>query len=603
MTRIGDHLVRRGLIDPDALAAALRRQRDVGGQLGQHLLDGGLVTRQQLYDGLAEQWQLVRRDLDRDPPDPDLVARVDLARDLALGWVPCEISPDGDVVVATSVRPGPDLVAEVREQFPTLGVRFVACTRRDLDHIAIRLRRRPLPPGQPSSFPEASWCRSMTVRDLLGGAVAVLLLTVVVLAPPSMLAGVLAVSGGVFLGAVVVQVAAALRTAVLDSSRTPDGSGTGAGNGSGAGSGSAVLPTYTVLVAVGAGEDVERALALLAALDYPSVRTDAVLLVRDAATLADVRRAAPPSWVRVATCPPGIATDPVAVYDEGLALARGRYVVAFAPDESPAPDQLRRAVDAFEADLAENLGSRPDRQPLAGLRVTRRVRERSWSVATGLDDLDRTLLLDRAYPWHGAASDLRSGLTSVHFNTHVLRRNGGWRFAVVGDPSARVGRLDSTTRGPRPGLGSLFGERAGAVDRAVRLAVVRAGRVTLGGPGAPRLVEVLLGFVLPALLLSYPTGLLASVALAVRRAEAGPIDLRFGLAGAVVIALGLLLAMGAAGILGVRRQGWGALVAALLLPVLWLVHAAAAWYAALVLLPCPRRDGAAPTSACRRRAG
>lgn len=599
MTRIGDHLVRRGLIAPDALAAALRRQQDEGGQLGQHLLDGGLVTRQQLYDGLAEQWHLARRDLDVEPPDPDLVARVDLDRDLALGWVPCEISADGHVVVATSVRPGPDLVAEVREQFPTVPVRFVACTRRDLDHLAIRLRRRPLPPGGPSSPPATAWCRSMAVRDLLGGAVAVLLLTVVVVAPPTMLAGVLVVSGVVFLAAVVVQVSAAFRTAVLAGGPAQDGVGTRPG----AGSDSAVLPTYTVLVAVGAGDDLERALGLLTALDYPSVRTDAVLLVTDVATLADVRRAAPPSWVRVAACPPGIAADPVAVYDEGLALARGRYVVAFAPDESPAPDQLRRAVDAFEADLAENLGSRPDRQPLAGLRVTRRVRDRSWSVATGLDELDRTLLLDRAYPWIGAAADLRHELTSVHFNTHVLRRNGGWRFAVVGDPPARMGRLDSTTRGPRPRLGSLVGQRAGAVDRAVRLAVARAGRIALGAPGSPRLREVLLGFVLPALLLSYPAGLLASVALVVRRAEAAPVVLRFGVAGGVVLALGLVLAMGAAGMLGVRRQGWGALVAALLLPVLWLVHAVAAWYAALVLLPCRRPDGAVLRAAPRRRPG
>lgn len=600
MTRIGDQLVRRGLIDTEALEKALRQQADEGGYLGQHLVDGGFISRQQFYDGLARQWDLPRRDLDLEPPDRDLIGRVDLERDLELGWVPCEIAADGELVVATSVRPGPDLVEEVHEQFPALPVRFVVCTRRDLDHLALRSRRtrrsvRPAP--VPAQRP--SWCGSLVVRDLLGGLIATLVLTVAVAAPPTVLSDVLVVSGALFLAAVVVQAGLAVRTAVLG-----DGAGSGGAARDGARADSAVLPTYSILVPVEREDDVARALDLLAAIDYPSSRTDAILLVRGDGTLAAVRRAAPPSWIRVATLPPDVAADPVAVYDEGLALARGRHVVAYSPEESPEPDQLLRAVAAFEQDLEENLGTRHGRQPLAGLRVARRRGGHRWSTVTSLDDLDHTLVLDRACPWHGPGVDLGSEPTSVHFNTRVLRRLGGWRELAAAEPGtavprARMARLDSETRLQRgPGPRALVRERARSVVRSVRIAEERVRQLgTRRTSEAPRLGEVAMGFLSLALLLCYPIGWGTSGVFLLRRAEAAPGELEDGLVGLAVWGLGLLLAMGAAGVLGARRQGWRALGPALLLPALWLVDAAAAWYAVLVLLPCHRPDGpAAPVA-------
>jgi len=608
MTRIGDQLVENGLIEQSDLEAALVQQSVHGGYLGQHLVDGGLVTRQQLYDGLAVQWALPRRDLDRDPPDPGLMGGIDVERSLELGWVPCEITPDGHVVVATTVRPGPDLVDEVHDAFPTMPVRFVASTRRDLDHLAVRL----WPGSRAGSGPEAprsrgGWVPASTVRSLVIGLVAVGVLAVVVVAPPVALAMVLAAAAAPFLLGVILQCAGAVSVAVRESRPALDARG----RATGAHANGILLPTYSILVAVSGGAaGVQRALDCLEELDYPTTRKDAVLLVdeTDAATLAAVRRSAPPSWVRLATHSPALTTDPVAVYDEGLALARGRYVVAYSTDETPARDQLCRAVTAFETDLDENLTARRDRLALAGLRVAGRVHGSRWSVATMLGQLDRTLLLDRSYPWRGAGVDLRRELTSVHFNTHVLRRLGGWRFAVTGDAGVptRMAQLDSVTWVRRhPRLSSLVADRAVDVERSVRRAAARTRQIVpLGVPGAPRPAEVAAGFATPAMLLVYPIGLLAAGALALRRAEVTASLMPLGLVGLAALALGLLLAMGVAGVLGVGRQGWHALVEALLLPALWLVHAAAAWYAALVLLSChPSDTAAAPTSGLGGRRG
>lgn len=603
MMRLGDQLVQHGLVDPLDLEAALERQAVQGGYLGQHLVDGGFVTRQQLYDGLAAQWDLERRDLDQHPPDRALLRHIDLERAVELGWVPCETTLDGQVVVATTVRPGPDLLDEVHDQFPAMPVRFVACTRRDLDHVAVRFRRDhhdALRPRTPEAMPDR--CRSLALRDLWTGLVAAGVLAATLAAPPAALAGVLVVAAAAFLLAVLAQCAGALSAAARDSRPRPDGAAP-AGRSP---ANDVLLPTYSILVAVAGGAQVRRALGCVEDLDYPASRKDVVLLVddSDAAALAAVRSAAPPSWVRIAAHAHALAADPVAVYDEGLALARGRYVVALSPDESPARDQLWRAVTAFETDLDENLTARRGRPPLAGLRVAHRVHGRRWSLATMLGELDGTFLLDRSFPWRGPTVDLRHELTSVHFNTRVLRRLGGWRFAVTGGAGrgqspARMARLDSVTRvRRRPRVRSVVGERAVFVERGLRRATERAGRLLpLAAPGAPGVAEVALGFGTPVLLLSYPVGLVASVAFLVRRAEVTPFVLQLGLAGLAVVGLGLLLAMGVAGLLGLRRRGWPALVEALLLPALWLVHAAAAWYAALVLLPChPPDPAAAPTS-------
>jgi len=74
--RLGELLVRSGLIDDDQLAAALEHQTQFGGKLGQILVEQLIVNEEQLADTLAEQKGLERVSLASYPVDRDAVAIV-----------------------------------------------------------------------------------------------------------------------------------------------------------------------------------------------------------------------------------------------------------------------------------------------------------------------------------------------------------------------------------------------------------------------------------------------------------------------------------------------------------------------------------------------
>lgn len=58
MTRLGDMLVGRGLLAPDDIEEALRRQRTQGGRLGANLVALGMLTSEQLRVLLQDQRDL-----------------------------------------------------------------------------------------------------------------------------------------------------------------------------------------------------------------------------------------------------------------------------------------------------------------------------------------------------------------------------------------------------------------------------------------------------------------------------------------------------------------------------------------------------------------
>ncbi len=61
--RIGDLLVKHGVITEDQLMTALTRQKNTGGKLGNTLVEMGLVSAQQFHEFLANQLNLPFIDL------------------------------------------------------------------------------------------------------------------------------------------------------------------------------------------------------------------------------------------------------------------------------------------------------------------------------------------------------------------------------------------------------------------------------------------------------------------------------------------------------------------------------------------------------------
>ena len=573
MEPIGARLLASGRIEAAQLEWALERQRAVGGYVGQHLIDAGFITRSEFYAALAEHWELTPRDLVAHPPAPELLAELDPETTVELGWVACELTAGG-VVVATAVRPAEELVAEVEEQFPGRSITFVACTRRDLDGVALTVRRDFRPVAEDARRPGG--VRVRPVHYVLVALLGVLALACGILLPLGVVAAAVLVTSFVFLAGAAVQAVSGLSALAPppEVRRRPVHSD------------DAQLPVYTVLMQVAGGEPAVRAaLEALARHDYPSARLDAVLLVSDddQATLDGVRRVGPPEWVRVARVPAAERDEPILALDHGLTLARGRYVVAYALDEVPAADQLRQAVAAFEADLAAGLAGGGDQSPapVVGLRAARRADGDGRSHFSRMTEVDEALDLGRLSGDRGRADEV----TSVHFNMRLLRRHGGFALATDGDlgDGPRVEHLDSiSVRAEDPGLVRWTDARARANVRAMRGAFS-------GGLPAPEVARRLLT---PAMFLAYPVTIVGALLAAVRgEGEHSRLAERVAWLGIGEAAIVLGMAVLVAAVSLFDQRGWRAAFDALALPAHWALHSVATWVALLAVLTPSRRSG------------
>jgi type IV pilus assembly protein PilB len=74
--RIGDLLVRAGMIDEEQLQLALDRQLQIGGKIGAILVEQLILSEEQLADTLAEQKGLERVSLTNYPVDREAAALV-----------------------------------------------------------------------------------------------------------------------------------------------------------------------------------------------------------------------------------------------------------------------------------------------------------------------------------------------------------------------------------------------------------------------------------------------------------------------------------------------------------------------------------------------
>ncbi len=101
--RIGDILMRRGLIDATVLAEALETQRDRGGRLGEILVGQRTITEQQLLEALGEQlgFGMIEKIDHKAIPD-QLINAVPINFAKQFKMVPLGVGDDGLVRVATA---------------------------------------------------------------------------------------------------------------------------------------------------------------------------------------------------------------------------------------------------------------------------------------------------------------------------------------------------------------------------------------------------------------------------------------------------------------------------------------------------------------------
>ncbi len=362
-----------------------------------------------------------------------------------------------------------------------------------------------------------------------------------------------------------------------------------------------VLPVYSVLVPLyREAPVVAQLIAALDAIDYPRDRLDIVLIVEhdDAGTRDAIRRAAPPSHMRVVVVPAGHPRTKPRALNYALSFARGEFVVVFDAEDQPEPDQLRKALSVFRSSAA-NLGC---------LQARLNVYNPAASWLTRQFTIEYTALFDGILPaLERYRLPVMLGGTSNHFPRAVLESVHGWdpynvtEDADLGLRLARggyhVGVLASTTWEEAPvAYGVWLGQRTRWLKGWMQTYLVhmRQPRRLWRELGVRRFLAFNLltgGVVLSALVHPW-----IYVALAWDAAAGQAFAAREGLLGSVVwwfAAFNLLASYGAAialGAVAARSRGRGWLVrSSLALPLYWLAISRAAYRGVVGLVFSPHR--------------
>lgn len=179
-------------------------------------------------------------------------------------------------------------------------------------------------------------------------------------------------------------------------------------------------PMYSVLVPMyKEPETLPRLVAALQALDYPADRKDVQLLLEedDHATREAAANIELPPGFRVTLIPPSFPRTKPKACNIGLELALGKYLVIYDAEDHPEPDQLRKAVLAFERSPA-NTACVQSRLNFYNPRQNLLTR---WFTA------EYSAWFDMQLPGLSALKTvIPLGGTSNHFVTDVLREQLGW---------------------------------------------------------------------------------------------------------------------------------------------------------------------------------
>jgi len=180
------------------------------------------------------------------------------------------------------------------------------------------------------------------------------------------------------------------------------------------------LPMYTILVPLYHEDRVaDNIIQALDALDYPSDRLDVILLLEedDEATIRACREAGLPACYQMLIVPHSLPKTKPKACNHGLRAARGDLLVIYDAEDRPEPDQLLKAVAAFN--------KAPPK--VACLQAKLNYYNPRQNMLTKWFTVEYTTWFDLFLPGLNALGvPIPLGGTSNHFKTAVLRDVGGW---------------------------------------------------------------------------------------------------------------------------------------------------------------------------------
>ena len=209
------------------------------------------------------------------------------------------------------------------------------------------------------------------------------------------------------------------------------------------------LPMYTILVPLykEAGI-VPRLVRDINALDYPRTRLDVKLLCEedDLETIDKIRELALPPHFHLVVVPDSQPKTKPKACNYGLQLSTGAFCVIFDAEDRPDPDQLKKALIAFD--------SVPDNVVCMQGKLNHFNQDQNMLTSWFANEY--SMHFELILPAMGASeSPIPLGGTSNHFKTQTLRELGAWDpFNVTEDADLgirlhregyRTAMIDSTT--------------------------------------------------------------------------------------------------------------------------------------------------------------
>ncbi|MEN9263806.1 MAG: glycosyltransferase [Gloeomargarita sp. GMQP_bins_44] len=209
------------------------------------------------------------------------------------------------------------------------------------------------------------------------------------------------------------------------------------------------LPVYTILVPVyNEPAIVSMLIKGLGQLDYPKEKLDVLLLLEenDRVTIEAAKAAHPPRYIRFIYIPDSQPKTKPKACNYGLAFAQGQYLTIYDAEDIPDPDQLKKAIIAF----------RKGPPNLVCVQAALNYFNRDENFLTRMFTLEYSYWFDYLLPGLDRLGlPIPLGGTSNHFRTDRLLELGGWDpFNVTEDADLgirasqrgyRVGVIDSTT--------------------------------------------------------------------------------------------------------------------------------------------------------------
>ncbi|MDP9027852.1 MAG: glycosyltransferase [Actinomycetota bacterium] len=439
-------LLESGLITRDDLAFARAAKARTGSHIDDILVSQGMVTPDALRSVMARAWGLPVLDLVSTKHDSALMHRWSGQLMVSENWMPLRRLPDGSILVATSRIPDAERHDRI-ERALGLPVTFGVATSWDIRNLALRVFRSEIADEAANELfrqnPALS-ARVVVSPSQRNGFIALLAVTLIALMlwPSGVIITLMTMISLVFLAGTAFKYLVAMRGAKYDVVERVTADQVAALDDS-------ELPIYTVLVPVFREANiVGQLVANLGSIDWPAEKLEVLILIEEEDTLTRdaLAAASPPANFHVVTIPKGSPQTKPRACNVGLFFATGEYLVIYDAEDTPDPDQLKKAYLAF----------RRGGEKTVCIQASLNYFNAAENVLTRMFTLEYSYWFDYMLAGLDAADlPIPLGGTSNHFRTSALNELGGWDpYNVTEDADLgirasalgyRVGVVNSTT--------------------------------------------------------------------------------------------------------------------------------------------------------------